>query len=151
MLDNLRRTLSAPFMVATLVAAWTLPSVLTGLWTAFVMAMVIVPAALPVLLSLLPRRKGISKRSHLRAVGEDILIAGAHVVLGVTFAAHQAWMMLVAIGRTVTRVYITKRHLLEWMTAAQANPTSVSTSPRSTGRWPEGPASPLQPLSSSPR
>ncbi|HEX3088912.1 MAG TPA: hypothetical protein VHQ23_09670, partial [Ilumatobacteraceae bacterium] len=120
MLDNLRRTLSAPFMVATLVAAWTLPSVLTGLWTAFVMAMVIVPAALPVLLSLLPRRKGISKRSHLRAVGEDILIAGAHVVLGVTFAAHQAWMMLVAIGRTVTRVYITKRHLLEWMTAAQA-------------------------------
>ena len=120
MLDNLRRTLSAPFMVATLVAAWTLPSILTGLWTAFAMATVVVPAALPVLMGLLPRRKGISKRSHLRAVGEDILLAGAHVVLGITFAAHQAWMMLEAIARTVVRVYITKRHLLEWMTAAQA-------------------------------
>ena len=120
MIDNLRRTLSAPLMVATLVAAWTLPSIFTGLWTAFVVATVVVPAALPVLMGLLPRRKGISKRSHLRAVSEDFLIAGAHVVLGITFAAHQAWMMVEAIARTVGRVYFTKRHLLEWMTAAQA-------------------------------
>ena len=54
MIDNLRRTLSAPLMVATLVAAWTLPSIFTGLWTAFVVATVVVPAALPVLMGLLP-------------------------------------------------------------------------------------------------
>ena len=38
MIDNLRRTLSAPLTLATLVAAWTLPSVSAGLWTAFVLA-----------------------------------------------------------------------------------------------------------------
>ncbi len=120
MVDNLRRTLSAPLTLATLVAAWTLPSVSAGAWTAFVLASVIVPAALPVLGGLLPQRQGISKRSHLRALGEDVALAAAHVGLGLTFLAHQAWLMGDAILRTLARVYVTRRNLLEWMTAAQA-------------------------------
>ena len=120
MVDNLRRTMSAPLTLATLVAAWTLPSVSAGLWTAFVLAAVIVPAALPVLAGLLPRRQGISKRSHLRAVGADVALAAAHVGLGLTFLAHQAWLMVDAILRTLARLYVTRRNLLEWTTAAQA-------------------------------
>jgi cyclic beta-1,2-glucan synthetase len=120
MIDNLRRTMSAPLTLATLVAAWTLPSVSAGLWTAFVLASVIVPAALPVLAGLLPQRQGISKRSHLRAVGADVALAAAHVGLGFTFLAHQAWLMVDAILRTLARLYATRRNLLEWMTAAQA-------------------------------
>src|SRR5439155_893823 len=34
--------------------------------------------------------------------------------------AHQAWLMSDAIVRTLLRVYITRRRLLEWVTAAQA-------------------------------
>jgi len=120
MLDNLRRTMSAPLSIATLVAAWTLPSVSAATWTAFVLASVVVPAALPVLSGLLPRRKGISKRSHVRAVGEDIGLAASQVALGLTFLAHQAWLMTDAILRTLARLYVTRRSLLEWMTAAQA-------------------------------
>ena len=120
MVDNLRRTMSAPLTLATLVAAWTLPSVSAGLWTAFVLASVIVPAALPVLAGLLPRRQGISKRSHLRAVGADVALAAAHVGLGITLLAHQAWLMVDAIVRTLARLYATRRNLLEWTTAAQA-------------------------------
>ena len=33
---------------------------------------------------------------------------------------HQAWLMSDAIVRTLARVYVTRRHLLEWVTAAQA-------------------------------
>ena len=120
MIDNLRRTMSAPLTIATLVAAWTLPSVSAAAWTAFVLASVVVPAALPVLSGLLPRRKGISKRSHVRAVGEDIGLAASQVALGLTFLAHQAWLMTDAILRTLARLYVTRRSLLEWMTAAQA-------------------------------
>ena len=120
MIDNLRRTMSAPLSLATLVAAWTLPSVPAGLWTAFVLAAVVLPAAPPVLGGLLPRRTGISKRSHLRAVGADITLAAAHVGLGLTFLAHQAWLMADAILRTLARLYATRRNLLEWTTAAQA-------------------------------
>ncbi|MBA3587346.1 MAG: DUF3131 domain-containing protein, partial [Chloroflexi bacterium] len=120
MVDNLRRTISAPFTLATLVAAWTLPSVSAGLWTAVVLITVIVPAALPVVAGLLPQRQGISKRSHVRAVGADIALAAAHVGLGFTFLAHQAWLMIDAIVRTLMRLYGTRRNLLEWRTAAQA-------------------------------
>ncbi len=120
MIDNLRRTLSAPLTVATLVAAWTLPSVSAGPWTAFVLAAMIIPEALPVLAGLLPQRKGISRRSHLRAVGADIWLAAAHVGLGIAFLAHHARLMVDAILRTLARLYVSRRNLLEWTTAAQA-------------------------------
>jgi len=119
MVDNLRRTLSAPLTLATLVAAWTLPSAAAGTWTAFVLAATIVPAALPVVAGLLPRRRGISKRSHLRAVASDAGFAAAHVAFGLTFLAHQSALMADAILRTLARLWITRRGLLEWTTASQ--------------------------------
>ncbi|MFA5774903.1 MAG: glucoamylase family protein, partial [Ilumatobacteraceae bacterium] len=120
MIDNLRRTVSAPFALATLIAAWTISSVSAGPWTVLVLASVIIPAALPVLTFKMPRKQGISKRSYLRAVGKDVVSAALQVGLGVSFMAHQAWLMVDAIFRTLTRVYITRRHLLEWTTTAQA-------------------------------
>src|SRR5450830_1880490 len=120
MVDNLRRTMSAPLTLATLVAAWTLPSVSAGVWTAFVVASVVLPEALPVVAGLRPQRQGISKRSHFRAVGADFSLAAAHVGLGFTFLTDQAWLMVDAILRTLTRLYATRRNLLEWTTAAQA-------------------------------
>ena len=123
MVDNLRRTLSAPLSLATLVAAWTLPAVAAGPWTLLVLAAVVIPAAVPIAAGLLPRRAGISKRSHLRAVGSDVALAAVHVGLGFTFLAYQAWLMGDAIVRAVVRRYSTRRKLLEWMTAAQAKAT----------------------------
>ncbi len=119
MIDNLRRTMSAPCAFAALVAAWTVPSVSAVVWSAFVIASLAIPAALPVLAGLRPRRRGISKRSHVRAVGADVALAAAHMTLGVTFLAFQAWLMVDAIVRTLARVYGTRRNLLEWTTAAQ--------------------------------
>jgi cyclic beta-1,2-glucan synthetase len=120
MIDNLRRTLVAPAALMTLVAAWTVPTAPTVAWTGLVLVSMLVPALLPVLPGLLPRRKGISKRSHLRAVATDLALAAAHVGLGVVFLADQAVRMLDAVVRTLVRVYVTRRDLLEWMTAAHA-------------------------------
>jgi len=123
MVDNLRRTLSGPFTVATLVAAWVVPGMLAAIWTGLVLATVLVPAALPVLSGLRPRRQGISKRSHLRAVGADVAVGASRVAIGLALLAHQAWLMADAIVRTLTRVYVSHRGLLEWTTAAQAKAT----------------------------
>ncbi len=119
MVDNLRRSLSALLSLATLVAAWTLPGLPAVAWTAFVLAAVVVPPAVPVLAGLRPRRRGISKRSHLRAVGSDMALAAAHVALGLTFIPHQAALMTDAIVRTLSRLWFTRRNLLEWTTASQ--------------------------------
>ncbi len=119
MVDNLRRTLSAPMTVATLVAAWTIPSVDAPAWTAFVIGALVIPAALPILEGVLPRRHGISKRSHLRGIATDTAVAATHVGLGLTLVAHQAALMADAIVRTLVRLGFTRRNLLEWTTASQ--------------------------------
>jgi cyclic beta-1,2-glucan synthetase len=119
MIDNLRRTLSAPLSVATLLAAWSLPAVSAPLWTLFVLVSMLLPAALPVAGGLIPRRAGISKRSHLRGVASDIALAATRIGLEITVLADQAALMVDAIGRTFARLAITRRHLLEWTAASQ--------------------------------
>ena len=127
MLDNLRRTLSAPAAFLTLIAGWTLPFAASVTSTTFVLATIALPALLPVLTGLIPHRRGLSKRSHARAVGTDLAFAASHVALAVTLLPHQAWLMTDAIIRTLCRVYVTRRQLLEWVTAAQAKAGSDHT------------------------
>src|SRR6185503_7071135 len=104
----------------TLVAGWTLPGHLPLVWTTFVLVTIAVPALLPAFAEVIPRRPGISKRTHIRGVGRSFALAFSQAALWTTFMAHQAWLMGDAIGRTLIRVYGTHRWLLEWMTAARA-------------------------------
>ena len=120
MLDNLRRTLTAPAAFLALVLGWTLPAAPAAAWTAAVLAILALPPLLPFVAGLLPRRRGISKRSHLRAVGADLRLALSQLALLVAFLAHQTWLMADAIARTLIRMGVTRRGLLEWLTAAQA-------------------------------
>ena len=120
MLDNLRRTLSAPAALLTLVVAWLLPGASAAIWSGFILATVAGPALLPVLGGAIPRRRGISKRSYARAVGRDAALAASQVALSITMLAYQAWLMSDAIARTLVRVYVVRRRMLEWVTAAQA-------------------------------
>jgi len=120
MLDNLRRTLSAPAAFVALLAGWTLALPAAAVWTACLLGMLAMPALLPFVAGIMPRRLGISKRSHALAVAADLTLALAQVAFVVTLLPHQAWLMTDAIARTLYRLSISRRHLLEWITAAQA-------------------------------
>lgn len=121
MIDNLRRTLSAPAAVLALLGGFALPFNDALLWTAFVLATILLPTVIPVIGAIVPHRAGTTLESHLRALGGDIRLALTQSGLQVAFLAHQAWLMADAIGRTLIRLFITRRHLLEWVTAAQAS------------------------------
>jgi cyclic beta-1,2-glucan synthetase len=123
MLDNLRRTLSAPAAWLTLVLGWTLPPDQASMWTRLVLIAIAIPALIPVLTEIVPARRGVSKRSHFRALGKSVTVAVAQIALGVALLAHQAWLMGDAIARTLGRLCFTRRRLLEWTTAAQARST----------------------------
>jgi cyclic beta-1,2-glucan synthetase len=125
MIDNLRRSLSAPAGFLALVGGWTLPFASAALWSALILTMIAVPALLPFFTGIVPRRHGLSKQIHLRAVGADLKLALSQIALLVTFLAHQAWTMSDAILRTLFRLIVSRRNLLEWVTAAQ-----VKVSPR---------------------
>ncbi len=120
MLDNLRRTLSAPAGVAALLAGWLLPSSSAVLWSAFICVTIALPAFLPVFAGILPNRAGVTIRSHLRALRKDVWLATLQTAFIVTFLAHQATLMVDAIGRTLFRLLVSQRNLLQWVTAAQA-------------------------------
>ncbi len=120
MLDNLRRSLMAPASFVLIVAGWFLPGISPLLWTALVLAAVALPAFSPAIEGLIPHRKGVSKRSHLRAAGRDVKLASLQFLLAVAALAHRAAYITDAVVRTLGRLYVTKRHLLEWVPAAQA-------------------------------
>ena len=102
-------------------SAWTLSGHDAALWTCFILSTIAVPTLLPVLAAIVPRRARITARSHLDALGDDLGLALTQTALTVTFLAHQAWSMTDAIGRTLFRLFVSHRHLLEWVTAAHAN------------------------------
>ena len=79
----------------------------------------------------MPRRLGISQRRHWRAVGADFALALSQIALLVTLLAHQAWLMTDAIARTIFRLLVSRRRLLEWVTAAQAKISDPARSRRS--------------------
>ena len=120
MLDNLRRTLSAPAAVLALLAGWALSFETAAIWTFFVLATIVLPTLIPVVAAVIPGRTAITVRSHLGALGADLRLALAQSALMISFIAHQAWLMGDAIARTLTRLFVTRRHLLEWVPAAQA-------------------------------
>jgi cyclic beta-1,2-glucan synthetase len=129
MLDNLRRSLTAPASYLLLLAAWTLPGISPGWWTGFWLATLAIPDCLHLLYAAVPRRRGISKRSHVRAVAGDFALAIARVTLRIAFLADHAWRMGDAIVGTLVRVYCTRRGMLKWVTAAQAK-LGLSLEPR---------------------
>ena len=120
MLDNLRRSLSAPSIVAALIAGWAAPGSTAALWSLFLLVTMAAPPLLPALAALPERRPGVALRNHLLAVGADLRVALIQVALMIVFLAHQAWLMADAIARTLFRLAVTRRRLLEWTPAAQA-------------------------------
>ena len=120
MIDNLRRTLSAPATCLAFIAGWTLAPISAAIWTGFILATIATPAMLPVLSGMVPRRLGFSKRTYARAVGADLSTAASQIAMQVTLLAHQAWLMGDAIVRTLYRLFVSRRKMLEWKTAAQA-------------------------------
>ena len=120
MLDNLRRTLSAPSLIVALIVGWTLPFGIAAIWTAFIVATLALPPLIPVLAQAGFPRPGVTPRSHARAVGHDVRLGLIQIGLMLVFLAHQAWLMADAILRTLVRLCLTRRRLLEWVPMAQA-------------------------------
>ncbi len=118
LLDNLRRSLSAPAALLTLLIAWLLPFPAAALWTAFVVLTIALPPLIPAIAGLPPRRSSVSLRNHFRTLRRDFEIGLLQSAFLITFLAHQAWLMVDAVGRTLFRLLIRRRRLLEWVTAA---------------------------------
>ncbi|MCC5973015.1 MAG: glycosyl transferase [Rubellimicrobium sp.] len=117
--DNLRRSLTAIMTLFALGAGWLLPFPAALVWTVLVLAMVALPYLMPLPFALLPGRAGITAQSHFAALASDTRIAFARIGLELAFLPDTARRMADAILRTLWRLAVSRRNLLEWTTAAR--------------------------------
>ncbi|HYO85863.1 MAG TPA: glucoamylase family protein [Dermatophilaceae bacterium] len=121
MLDNLRRSLSPIFLILGLLfSVAVLPARAVLAWYVLLLATFFVPPLLPLVPRLLLRRAGVTLRSRVRTLVDDIRSGVVLGAMNLVLLSHQAWMMGDAIVRTLIRMLFTRRHLLEWTTAAAA-------------------------------
>ncbi|HEY3081480.1 MAG TPA: glucoamylase family protein [Chloroflexota bacterium] len=117
--DNLRRSLFPPAVVALLVAGWTVLPGSPVLWTLIALSTVAFPIFGHVATALL-RGTAATWTSYFRGFWGDLRVNTLRSLTAVTFLVDQSVVLLDAIARTLWRLYVVRRNLLEWETAAAA-------------------------------
>ncbi|MGH9351774.1 MAG: glucoamylase family protein, partial [Terriglobia bacterium] len=119
-LDNLRRSLIEAAILALLIGGWVFLPGGAAYWTVATLVLLLLPSYFQVFLRLLSAGgsgnwPGVLKEALRNFVTEQVI-----VLFTLVFLFHQALMTLDAISRTLIRLAVTHKKLLEWETAAQA-------------------------------
>ncbi|WP_426687677.1 GH36-type glycosyl hydrolase domain-containing protein [Rhodanobacter ginsengiterrae] len=117
-LDNLRRSLVPAALLVLLLAGWLAISPALS-WTLAVLAMVLVPPLLSALLDLVQKPRDVQLDQHLRAGLHDGLQHFVRMGLGLAWLPHEAQYHLDAIVRTLWRMAVSHRNLLQWQTSSE--------------------------------
>ncbi len=121
MTDNLRRSLTPVALVLCYLIGWLFLPVDTALrWTLALTLVSAFPVFISSVLGSVPKRKGVTIDSQVRANLDDFGHALAYALATLMFLGHQAWLMGDAVLRTVHRLRFSRKNLLEWTTAAQS-------------------------------
>ena len=128
LLDNLRRSVVEIALLALLVAGWTVLPGSPLRWTAIALAAIAAPWVVNLLLAALRPPRDKSWPAYYAAVGRDAVTSAQQLALAVVFLPHQAAVSADAIVRTLYRLVVSKRNLLEWQTASQVERTVARSS-----------------------
>jgi cyclic beta-1,2-glucan glucanotransferase len=125
--DNLRRSLVEVATFVLLLAGWLSLPGSPRRWTLVVVVLWLIPVYLQLVLSLLKLRSGQNLARRVKEITEDFIAGQINVFFMLAFLSHQTLVALDAIIRTIVRVSITRKNLLEWETAAEAEVESKAT------------------------
>ena len=122
--DNLRRSLMAPALILLLLAGWFLsPSPL--FWTLSAAGVVLIPSLISSTLNLFSKADDVTTLQHLATALDSAARSFARDAFTFICLPYEAFFSMGAIVRTVVRMTITKKPMLEW------NPSS---GPKRAGR-----------------
>jgi cyclic beta-1,2-glucan synthetase len=124
MLDNLRRSLSAPAAFSLLVASWAIPNAPQLMLISLVLMALGFPVIMAIISECRSPQRGISLMTSLRAAAENVLLAMSNSMVALILLAQHTWQMVDAIVSTLFRLFISRRKLLKWVTALQAKTAS---------------------------
>ena len=119
-LDNLRRSLIEISTFALLLAGWFFLPGGPERWTVATLVLMLIPAYVQLLLALARLGRVENLAGYLKETGAAFVTGQVNGFFMLAFLSHQTLMTLDAIVRTVVRLAVTRRRLLEWETSAQA-------------------------------
>ena len=123
-LDNMRRSISPIALLAWIVAGWTMLPDAGVDWALVAIAAMAAPWGIPFFLALLRPPRGESWGPYYGALLRDASISLRQFGVAVVVLPHQALVNADAILRTLHRVFVSHRRLLEWQTASQVEQSS---------------------------
>ena len=117
--DNLRRSLVPAALLLFLLGSWLLLPKLEGLGAALVLMIITLPALLSLSTDLLGKPGELPWSMHLRGLGASCGRHLGQIALTVAFLPYEAFINLDAVGRTLWRLLVTRKRLLEWQTSSE--------------------------------
>ena len=128
--DNLRRSLVPAAMMALLVGAWLSGSFRAAMAAAgLVVLAMLLPPLLAGLLDFLRKPHDVPIASHLLEAFRSLARPLAQGMLMLAVLPYEAAMAVDAVARTLFRMLVSRRHLLEWRTAADTERSAAEDLP----------------------
>ena len=111
--DNLRRSLIPAALTSLLLLGWIVLAP-AWLWTAVVIGILVLPCVIASLSDLVDKPVDVPFKQHLTAVESAARRHVIQALLALSFLPYEAFFCLDAVVRTIGRMLITHRRLLEW-------------------------------------
>ncbi|HEY8271977.1 MAG TPA: glucoamylase family protein [Pseudobdellovibrionaceae bacterium] len=120
MADNLRRSLFQPAAFFLLIFALATSLQLAWIWGLFTLLALANPPLITFVTDLFNKKRSVRVLEHLKFALTDFQVGLLRTLFFFLLLPYYAWLSGDAILRTLFRLFISKKYLLEWIPAAQA-------------------------------
>jgi cyclic beta-1,2-glucan synthetase len=118
--DNLRRSLVPMAMTLLMAGPWLLLPAFGPLGSLLVIAIITLPVLLSTFFSFFQKPADLPWGLHLHHAGRSGARDAGQLLLTLVFLPYDAYVSADAIGRTLLRLLITRKNLLEWQTSSDS-------------------------------
>ena len=115
--DNLRRSLVPPALLLALLCSWLLVPGFGGRGTLLIAAIAVLPGVLSAMVDLFRKPADLPLAMHVGGIRAACLRQVCQAVLSLAFLPYDAYLSADAVARTLARLLVTRRRLLEWRTS----------------------------------
>lgn len=119
-IDNLRRSLTEFATFALLISGWLFLPGRAIYWTLAALAIIFLPTYFQFVFSIATAGAALLEKSFWKSLFRDFANAHAKLFIRLTFLCHQSLVTCDAVVRTMVRMLLTRKKMLEWETAAES-------------------------------
>ncbi|MDD4018878.1 MAG: glucoamylase family protein, partial [Kiritimatiellae bacterium] len=124
--DNLRRSLVPVALLLLIWGAWLFLPEFGGLGSLLVLSLITLPGLLSLLVNTVRKPSDLPWMMHAREVTASCGRQLGQILLAMAFLPYHAFISSDAIGRTLLRLLVTHKRLLEWQTSSDAEHTKTT-------------------------